>query len=141
MKRFLLLWFLFQAVQAGKAQNTGDRLIGKWLNEDKKTKIEFFKTGNTYSGKIVWISEPNGKDDNSPLDKNNPDHLKRKQKIIGLTIISGLRFSENNWINGTIYSPKRGIYANCRIIIKNFNQLQITISKGVFTDTKIWTKE
>jgi uncharacterized protein (DUF2147 family) len=122
-----------------KAQTPADKIVGVWLNEDKTTKIEIFKTGNTYSGKIVWLAQPNDAKGNPRLDKNNPDPDKRNQKILGLTIISELKYSNNKWSGGTFYGPKRGQYANCSINLKS-GQLLITVSKGILSETKVWTK-
>ncbi len=77
---------------------------------------------------------------NPRLDKNNPDPDKRNQKILGLTIITGLKYSKNKWSGGSIYGPNRGQYANCSLILKSSGELQITVTKGVFSETKIWTK-
>lgn len=140
MKRYLFLLLVVFAGTALKAQNPADKIIGVWLNDDKTTKIEFSKTGNTYSGKIVWLAQPNDDNGNPRLDKNNPDPDKRNQKVLGLTIITGLKYSNNKWSGGTMYGPKRGQYANCTFILKSAGQLQITVSKGILSETKTWTK-
>lgn len=140
MKRFLFLLLVAFTSTAIKAQNPADKIAGVWLNDDKTTKIEFLKTGNTYSGKIVWLAQPNDADGNPRLDKNNPDPNKRNQKILGLTIVTGLKYSNNKWSAGSFYGPKRGQYAKCSFILKNAGQLQITVSKGLLSETKIWTK-
>lgn len=140
MKRYLILLLVVCASTATRAQNPADKIIGFWLNEEKTTKIEILKTGNTYSGKIVWLAQPNDPDGNPYTDIKNPDPKKRSQKILGLTIITGLRYSNNKWSGGSLYGPKRGQYANCSIVLKNSGQLQITVSKGVLSETKTWTK-
>ena len=139
MKRLLFLILVVFAGMAVKGQTPADKIVGVWLNDDKTTKIEFSKTGKTYSGKIVWLAQPNDANGSPRLDKNNPDPDKRNQKILGLTIITGLKYSNNKW-SGTMYGPKRGQYANCAFILKSEGQLQITVSKGFLSETKTWTK-
>jgi len=139
MKQFFFVMLVVFANSAIMAQNPADKITGVWLNEDKTTKIEIVKTGNTYLGKIVWLAQPNDVNGNPRLDKNNPDLEKRHQKILGLTILSGISYSKNTW-TGTLYGPKRGQYAECSIVIDAASQLQITVSKGFFSETKIWTK-
>lgn len=141
MRRYLFLLLVVFSSTAIKAQNPADKIIGVWLNEDKTTKIEIFKDGNTYSGKIIWLTQPNDKNGNPRLDKNNPDPDKRNQKILGLTIITSLKYSSNKWSGGTLYGPKRGQYASCSFFLKSSEQLQITVSKGILSETKTWTKE
>jgi hypothetical protein len=33
-----------------------DRIIGKWLSEDKDLKVEIFKKNDHYFGKVVWFA-------------------------------------------------------------------------------------
>lgn len=139
MKRYFFLMLVVLVSTAIKAQIPADKIVGVWLNEDKTTKIEIFKTGNTYSGKIVWLAQPDDANGKPRLDKNNPDPDKKNQKILGLTIISELKYSNNKWTGGTFYGPKRGQYANCSVKLKS-GQLLITVSKGFLSETKIWTK-
>ncbi|HAF29539.1 MAG TPA: hypothetical protein DCG75_10870 [Bacteroidales bacterium] len=140
MKRYLILLLVVFASTATRAQNHADKIIGVWLNEEKTTKIEIFKNGSSYSGKVIWLAQLNDVNGNPRLDKNNPDPDKRNQKILGLTIITGLKYSKNKWSGGSIYGPNRGQYANCSLILKSSGELQITVTKGVFSETKIWTK-
>jgi uncharacterized protein (DUF2147 family) len=39
------------------AQEPSDKIVGTWINEDKSSKIEIYKAGDAYAGKIVWISQ------------------------------------------------------------------------------------
>lgn len=117
----------------------GDELKGVWMDEEKNTKIEFFKDGDTCSGKIVWLANPTDSKGNPRLDINNPDPGKRDQPIIGLTIIQGLEYSGGSW-EGKIYAPLRGRYANCKIQTVSEDQLQLTVSVAMFSQTKTWTR-
>jgi len=116
-------------------------LKGEWMDDEQNTRIEFFQDGDTYSGKVVWLSNPTDSDGNPRLDVNNPDPEKQKQPILGMTIIRGLEYSDGSWINGKIYAPRRGIYANCKIKIVSDDRLELTVSKAMFSQTKVWTRE
>jgi uncharacterized protein (DUF2147 family) len=118
-----------------------EQLIGTWLTDDQKTAIEFFKSGSTYSGRIAWMAEPNDAKGLPFVDRKNPDESKRNQKVLGLTIITGLAFKKGEFIAGTVYAPKRGIYAKCSIKVLSNTKLSITVSSGLFSDTKTWTKK
>jgi uncharacterized protein (DUF2147 family) len=137
MKQFLLFIFLVGFIATGKTQPAGDQILGQWQNEQKNLTVEFYKNGETYSAKIVNIISPNGE---TVLDKNNPDRKKRNQPLAGTDLISGLEYSAGSWENGKLYLPKRGMYANCSLSIVN-GQLHIAASKGMFSETKIWSRE
>lgn len=116
-------------------------LKGIWMDDEKNTKIEFFKDGDTYSGKIVWLSIPTDPEGNPRLDVNNPDPEKQKQPILGMILIRGLEYSDGSWENGKIYAPRRGIYANCKVKIVSDDRLELTVYKAMFSQTKVWTRE
>ncbi len=137
MKQLLLTIFLIGFITTGNAQSDGDQIQGLWQNEQKNLTVEFYKNGETYSAKIVNIISPNGE---TVLDKNNPDKKKRNQPLVGTDFISGLQYSSQEWKNGKIYAPKRGIYLNCKITVQD-NKLYVTASKGILSETKIWTRK
>jgi len=124
-----------------QAQESSDKIIGIWLNEDKTNKIEIYKVGDTYSGKIVWLAKVESNPKLHPKDKNNPSSQLRNRDILGIDIITGLQYSGGKWINGTIYAPKRGIYANSEVELSTKGKLKIIVSKSGFKKTQIWTRK
>ena len=56
MKNYLLIiGFLLVAAFTATAQTGGNKIIGVWCNETNTVHIEFLQSGNSYSGKIVWM--------------------------------------------------------------------------------------
>lgn len=142
MKHFLIVVFISLAANTMHAQNAADRITGIWYSKEKNSKVEIFKnTDNTYSGKIVWLGKSNGPDGKPLTDRKNPDPAKRTQKILGMTIISGLVFKNNEWKDGTIYAPGQGKYADCKAKIDRPDELTITASLGWFSKTNTWTRQ
>lgn len=141
LKAFLFFGLILLNANVLHAQTSADKIIGVWYNKEKDSKIKIFKNpDNTYSGKIVWIGSSQ-KPTNTPLlDKNNPDPTKRNRKILGLVIIENLVFKNNMWVNGKIYAPKKGEYADCEFNLETPDKLKFTISKGWFSKSNIWTK-
>jgi uncharacterized protein (DUF2147 family) len=134
--------FLMFACQFNiQAQKSSDKIVGIWLNDDKTNKIEIYKVDDTYSAKIVWIEQLENNPGHDPKDKNNPDPEKRNQSILGMDIITGLKYSDGKWIKGTIYTPQKGIYADCEVELHSDKQLNLVVSKGIFSKTKIWIRE
>lgn len=124
-------------------QTNPDDIVGTWLTAgDDNAKVEIFKSGSKYYGKIVWLENPirNGK---KALDVNNPNASKRDNPIIGLQIISGFEYNadDNIWEDGKIYDPKSGKTYNCNIK-KEGNKLKVRgyIGFSLLGRTEIWTK-
>jgi len=141
MKHIVILFLTLCILNSIQAQQKFDKIVGNWLNEDKTSKIEIYKTDQTYSGKIVWLAELEKNPELKPKDKNNPNPELRNRYIFGMDIINGLQYTGGKWVNGTIYTPKRGIYADCEVELLSNERLKIIVSKSGFTRAQIWTRE
>jgi uncharacterized protein (DUF2147 family) len=141
MKQLIIVILALTCQISIQAQESPDKIVGVWLNEDNSNKIEIYKVDDTYSGKIVWIAQLEKNPGLDPKDKNNPDPQKRNQSILGMDIITGLSFSKGKWIDGTIYTPQKGIYAECEVKLSSEDQLILTVSKGFFSKTKAWKRD
>jgi len=120
-----------------------DDIVGVWLTQGKDpAKIQVYKSGDRYYGKIVWLKFPekNGK---PKVDSNNPDASKQNQQIIGLVILTGFKFDgDHEWEGGKIYDPESGKTYSCNISIKDKNTIKIRgyIGISLFGRTEIWTR-
>jgi len=141
MKYIVLIFLTLGFLNNIRAQQPSDKVVGSWFNEDKTSKIEIYKAGETYSGKIVWLAELEKNPERKPKDKNNPKPELRNRYILGMDIITGLRYTGGKWVNGTIYTPKRGIYADCEVELLSNERLKIIVSKSGFTRAQIWTRK
>jgi uncharacterized protein (DUF2147 family) len=141
MKKMVLLLLALSFLSNAQAQKAADKIVGVWFNQEKTSKIEIYKTSETYSGKIVWLAEMEKNKGLKPKDKNNPKPELRNREILGLDIITDLRYSDGKWIDGTIYTPKQGIYANCKAELLSDGRLKVFVSKSGFTKTQIWTRK
>jgi uncharacterized protein (DUF2147 family) len=125
------------------AQKNQDDIIGVWLVQKKDGKVEIYKQGNSYSGKITWLSEPNNKEGKPKTDTNNPDAKKRSQTIIGLIIIKNLTWNgDAKWEDATIYDPNNGKSYSALIKMKDKNTLELTgyIGMSFIGRTETWTR-
>lgn len=111
MKKIILLaGILLSMVAASFAQaSTEGDLVGVWLTEDKDLKVEFFKTGNTYSGKLLWAKSMFEADGKTPKkDDKNPDEKLRSRSRQGIVNITGLTYAGGEYENGKLYNPQNG---------------------------------
>ncbi|HEX9020708.1 MAG TPA: DUF2147 domain-containing protein [Nitrospirota bacterium] len=150
MRQMLAVVFLL-ALAAGYVHAAdSDAVLGVWNNEEKDAKIEIFKCGEKYCGRIIWLKEPNypeGSEDGVPgtpkLDHNNPDRGLRKTPIIGLQIVNDFVFAGGNiWKGGRVYDPKNGKTYSGKMTLISQHQLNLRGFVGIslLGRTTVWTR-
>jgi uncharacterized protein (DUF2147 family) len=138
-KVFYTLLFVF-CVFFVFGQNA-DAIVGTYLKADGKSKVEFFKSGETYSGKVVWLKEPNEANGKPKKDVNNPNKSLREKPLLGLVTITGLKYDENGrYIDGKAYRPAEGDEVRFKVQMNNDGTISVTGSKAIFSKTETWKK-
>jgi len=121
-----------------------DDITGTWLNQEATGKIQLYKENGTYSGKLVWLKEPNDKVTGKPrTDVENPDPKLKSVPLIGLVNMKNFTFDgSEEWSGGTIYDPKNGKTYKCYIRFESANRLKIRgyIGVSVLGRNTYWTK-
>ncbi len=127
-----------------------DDILGIWNNEEKDAKIEIFKCGERYCGKIVWLREPDypagsteGKPGTPKLDHNNPDPVLRTKPIMGLQVVREFAYAGGNrWIKGTVYDPKNGKLYSGKMTLVSVTRLDLRgfIGISLIGRTATWTR-
>ncbi len=99
------------------APKVEDHIVGRWeaVDTPHRVVIEVVRDTNGYTGRIAYMEEayhPEGAADGLAgrlkTDRHNPDPALRDRAIVGLTVLSGLRYDDGKWKNGRIYSPDNG---------------------------------
>jgi uncharacterized protein (DUF2147 family) len=126
------------------AQNKADRVLGKWLNEDGDAHVEITKSGDTFSGKLVWLKFPTDDETGKPkLDKKNPDDALKSRPVLGLEMLSGFTYDsdDDEWTDGEIYDPKSGKTYSCYMEFDSDGKLKIRgyIGISLIGRTTYWT--
>lgn len=129
-------------------QTTGDEILGIWLNEEKEAQIEIRRSGAIYSGKIVWLKEPNDPETGKPkLDKHNPDSKLQSRAILGSELLYGFVFNKEEmaWSEGTIYDGRSGKSYKCYLSINADGSLKVRGYMGAswmgLGKTNTWIRE
>ncbi|RFM32247.1 DUF2147 domain-containing protein [Chitinophaga silvisoli] len=143
MKRiaFLLITLLF-STHVLLAQ---DKILGNWLSEEKDGRIEIYKTGDKYFGKLVWgkdLVEADGKTPRKDrTDTKNSDPKLRSRPLLGLVLLTNFTYDDGEWSGGKIYDPKSGKTYSCTMKMKG-DKLEIRGYVGVsmFGRTTVWTR-
>ena len=144
MKWMLTCMICLGFMAAGHAHaDEADAIIGEWYTKDSKALVQIFKSGETYSGKIVWLKEPLYEDGTEKRDKNNPDEARHQDKIIGLNLVKGFVYKgKNQWAEGTIYDPDNGKTYSCKMTL-NGSDLKVRgfIGISLIGRSQIWHRK
>ena len=127
-----------------------DRILGSWNTPENDSKIEIFKYGDKYCGRIAWLKEPyypadddGGMAGRPIVDRNNPNPHFRTRPLVGLQIMEGFIYiGKNVWAKGTIYSPRAGKSYQCQMTLSAPNRLEVRGFIGIplLGGTSIWTR-
>jgi len=136
----LLAFICILLAQSVFAQSAND-IVGTWYNTEKDARVEIFREGDKYYGKVVWLEEP--RENNRPkVDKNNSDKSKRDRPIMGMRLLNDFKYKNGTWEDGTIYDPKNGKTYSSTIKKKDGNTLEVRGFVGIslIGRTVEWTR-
>lgn len=140
----LIFLFLFAAFAGSAQTHKADDILGVWLNQEATGKIQIFKEGDRYFGKLVWLRTPLDSITGKPrTDNENPDPKLKSSPLIGLTNLKNFTFNgKDEWSGGTIYDPKNGKTYKCFIRFESANKLKIRgfIGVSLLGRNTFWTR-
>ncbi len=138
------IWVLIGLFLCSKAFAYGgpDDIIGTWLSSTGEGKVQIYKEGNQYFGRLIWMKEPNDKNGNPKLDANNPDASLRTKPLQGTILLRSFTYNDGEWNSGRIYDPKNGKDYKCYMKLKDANTLSIRgyIGISLIGRTEVWTR-
>ncbi|MCI4647143.1 DUF2147 domain-containing protein [Phaeodactylibacter sp.] len=130
---------LLLPVTAHGQQKPSD-IVGKWLTQDGKAKVEFYKADDKYFGRIVWLVKPLDERGLPVLDIHNKRASLRSRPLMKLAIINGLEFKNGKWVNGTLYDPVDGSTYGCSVWLEQENTMKLRGYLGLLYETETWTR-
>lgn len=137
VKMYLSIILCLVGLTNSFAQSKADFIIGEWINEKKDAKIQIYKEGTAYFGKILWGTGSETK------DVKNPDVKLKDRDVVGLVILKNFIFDgDSTWKDGTIYDPREGKTYSCKITQKGKDKINIRgfIGISMFGRTEVWTR-
>lgn len=133
-----------QVPTAGKPTPDADAIVGIWVSQAKDSQTELVKTGDTYSGKLLagWgneLYEADGK--TLRKDSKNPDVRLRNRALLGMVILSDLRYENGVYKGGKLYDARMGKTFRCAMKM-NAGTLEMRFYWGIplLGTTKKWTR-
>ena len=144
MRKFSTILLLgIWAVSRTFAQTAdADKILGVWLSEDKTGKIDIYKAGNKYFGKLIWgktMYEVDGI--TSKKDVKNKNERLRSRELKNLVMLTEFVYHDGVWDGGEIYDPYSGKTYDCTLKLKD-GKLNIRGYVGVslFGRTTVWER-
>ncbi|MCF7921280.1 MAG: DUF2147 domain-containing protein [Candidatus Marinimicrobia bacterium] len=138
MNNTKLIILTFSIITTLMTAQEADKLIGKYRLPNQ-LEVELYKVDDKYFGKIIGFDNL---DDESQLDINNPDKALRGEPLLGKIIIENLSYDQtkNEWVNGSMYGPEKGLIFNLRITDIRENEIEVVGSKYFLWKTLVWQK-
>ena len=110
----LPITLLFSATKA-------DEIVGIWLNPDGNRKMEIYKEGDKYFGKIVWLKDS-----------------EEKAKV-GDIVLKSFTFNGEEW-EGEVHIAQKNRDLSGTIEMKDSNTISISASVGFISRSKEWKR-
>lgn len=139
--RILATALLWVASISGHAQSAND-IVGTWFNAEKDGKIQVYKQGDAFFGKLSWLKTPT-RDGKARTDENNQDASQRNRPLLGIVLLRDFKHDGGNvWTGGKIYDPKNGKTYSCKMTLANRNQLDVRgyVGTPLLGRTTTWTR-
>lgn len=132
MYKILFTIFFFASFSpAGSQIIVADKIVGEWINEEKDTRIEIYKNGDEYFGRLLWseyLFEADGK--TSRKDVRNSNEKLRGRNLLHVNLLNNFVFSEDIWDDGKMYDPRSGKTYNCLIKLRK-EKLEVRSYVGI----------
>lgn len=137
-----LVFLSTEAVMAQTDTSRADAILGEWLTAEGKARVQIYKTGETYAGKITWLKEPekNGK---AVVDDKNPDEKLRDRPVLGMDIVYGFTYDEDNvWTDGKVYDPESGNEYKAKLTLLDNTTLKLRgyVLIPLLGRSELWTR-
>jgi uncharacterized protein (DUF2147 family) len=150
MKLIRTAWTLLMASPTMVLGADADAIIGLWNTAENDARIEIYKCGTEYCGRISYLEEPNYPPDDKEgmaglpmVDRNNPNPELRKRPLIGLRFMVGFRYlGTNTWDGGQIYNAENGKTYKAKISLADNNRLMLRGFWGIslLGRTETWVR-
>jgi len=155
---FSLLALLIASIGNAETPQPLAAISGYWVTPDGSALLEAYDDGGHLTVRIVALREPHltvadgkaapvrqqeGQKEEQPrVDIHNPNAELRQRSLIGLPIVSGLVFEDDDWRGGSIYDPSSGKRYRCRLrlIDKNFLQVRAYLGWSLLGETQYWQR-
>lgn len=121
-----------------------DSIIGNWSVLSNQAAISITEKDGIFEGRIIWLSEPNDKNDLPRLDIKNNVKSKRNQPVLHMVCLFAFEYNEisNIWENGFFYNPFTGDTMKATLTMTDSNTIEMSGYAGFSLEfvTETWVR-
>jgi len=141
---FLLLLALSitTPLQGRNQDREADRILGVWVTEEGKARVEITRCGEQLCGTIIWLKEPR-KEGKEVLDDKNPDPTMRERPVLGMKFLWGFSYEgDGEYAGGEIYDAESGNTYKGKMSLADDTTLDLRgyVLIPLFGRTSRWTR-
>lgn len=119
----------------GQAQ----QVTGAWSTG--KARVRIADCGGALCANVTALNEPNDENGQPKTDKNNANASLRSRRIVGISILSGMKPAGDNVWKGSIYNPEDGkTYSASMTLAGNALKVQGCALGGLICKTQNWSR-
>jgi len=125
-------------------------ITGIWDVETQDAKMEIYKCGERYCGRLAWLKDGfyHADEDKARagwprVDDNNPNPALRKKPLLGLQIMSEFKYvGDNRWVDGKVYDPDTGNFYSAKMTLVSKDRLDLRgyLWFSLLGRTNTWTR-
>ncbi len=138
----LISVFHYGRQEAAPAKQPADAILGVWLTQEKDGKVEIYRSGDKFFGKLMWgknLYEKDGK--TLKKDIKNPEPSQRERTLLNLVMLRDFMYKEGEWKDGRIYDPRSGKTYSSTMKLKDGNlEVRGYIGLPAFGKSTVWTR-
>lgn len=82
------------------SQSQADDILGVYYTRNKDSKVQIFKQGNMYFGKVLWLKTSVDERGKPLLDQKNSDLSLRVKPLVGLVFMTNFIYKDGVWLEG-----------------------------------------
>lgn len=97
---------------------------GLWRLDGGKAQVRISDCGGSLCATLAGLAKPNDKQGRPKRDKRNPNAALRDRPVIGVALVSGMRFEGGQW-SGRFYNPDDGRSYAGRITERGPDRLEL----------------
>jgi uncharacterized protein (DUF2147 family) len=102
------------------AQSDGDKILGKWVLQERHHVVEFVKNGSQYEGFIREAEHPS---------------------VINVKQIASLKYDKgSSYKGGTFYVIRKDKKIDCSAELAGDTLMELSVTHGLFSKTILWKR-
>lgn len=114
-------------------------VTGAWSTG--KARVRIADCGGALCANVTALNEPNDENGKPKVDKNNASEALRSRRIVGISILSGMRPNGDNSWKGSIYNPEDGKTYSASMTLQGASlKVQGCALGGLICKTQMWSR-